>query len=78
MRVLFFAHLKGVTGCSETELACGPVTVEGFWTRLLEVYPGLAAYRSSVRLARNAEYSDAATRFEASDEIALLPPVSGG
>jgi molybdopterin converting factor small subunit len=78
MRILFFAHLKNVTGCSHTELRCGPVNAEGLWHNLLEAYPALAPYHSSVRLARNAEYSEPNTLFAPADEVALIPPVSGG
>ncbi|NGO39645.1 MoaD/ThiS family protein [Limisphaera ngatamarikiensis] len=78
MRVLFFAHLKDVTGCAEIELDCTGVDAEGLWTVLLQRFPGLAPYRPTVRLARNARYVTADTRFESGDEVALIPPVSGG
>jgi len=78
MRVLFFAHLRNVTGCSQTELTCGPVNAEGLWQKLLESFPALAPYRTSVRFARNAEYAAADALFLPGDEVALIPPVSGG
>lgn len=78
MRVLFFAHLKDVTGCAETELDCGEVDAEGLWSALLRRYPRLAPYRAAVRLACNARYARPDTRFGPSDEVALIPPVSGG
>ncbi len=78
MRVLFFAHLKDVTGCAATELDCGEVDAEGLWAALLRRYPGLQPYRATVRLACNARYAGPETRFGPSDEVALIPPVSGG
>lgn len=78
MRVLFFAHLKHVTGCAEMPLEAGPLDTEALWQRLLAAHPGLAPFRSSVRLARNAEYAPPDARFEPGDEVALIPPVSGG
>jgi molybdopterin converting factor small subunit len=79
MRVLFFAHLQDVTGCAVTELApLSPMNREQLWVILLEKFPGLQAHRGNIRLARNWEYADAATRFGDSDEVALIPPVSGG
>lgn len=79
MRVLFFAQLQDVTGCAATELALAtPLDREQLWAALLEKYPGLSAHRSNVRLARNWEYADAETRFTEGDEVALIPPVSGG
>lgn len=79
MRVLFFAHLQDVTGCAVRELEFAmPVTAEQLWSRLLAEYPGLAGHRATVRLARDWDYVDADTRFSDGDEVALIPPVSGG
>ena len=79
MRVLFFAQLKDVTGCDSVELApAAPLNGEQFWAELLKQFPKLAAHRANVRLARNWEYAAPDAQFAASDEIALIPPVSGG
>lgn len=78
MRLLFFAHLKNVTGCREIELSCGGVDADGLWHKLTEAHPGLAPYRGSVRLARNSEYVGHDALFTDADEVALIPPVSGG
>ncbi len=79
MRVLFFAQLKDVTGCEAVELPPpSPSAGDQLWAVLLEKFPGLAAHRPNVRLARNWEYADSATRFADNDEVALIPPVSGG
>jgi len=79
MRVLFFAQLKDATGCESVELALsGPLDVEKLWVELVRRFPKLAAHRATVRLSRNWEYADAQTQFLASDEVALIPPVSGG
>ena len=79
MRVLFFAQLQDVTGCDAVELAApAPLSREQLWARLLETFPGLQAHRGTVRLARNWEYADAETQFLDADEVALIPPVSGG
>lgn len=79
MRVLFFAQLKDVTGCEAVELPPpAPAAADQLWRVLLEKFPGLAAHRSNVRLARNWEYAGLETRFVDTDEVALIPPVSGG
>jgi molybdopterin converting factor subunit 1 len=79
MRVLFFAHLQDATGCAVTELASPlPLNCEQLWEILLEKFPGLQAHRENIRLALNWEYADAETRFGDNDEVALIPPVSGG
>jgi len=78
MRVLFFAHLKDITRCAEMSLAADGLDVDGLWRELVAAHPGLAPFRGSVRLARNSEYVGADARFAAGDEVALIPPVSGG
>lgn len=78
MRILFFAHLKDITGQAEWTCQTGDVDAEGLWSRLIEWRPGLAAFRDAVRLARNSEYAGPETRFGDADEVALIPPVSGG
>ena len=77
MRVLFFTQLKDVTGCDSAELA--PTSnAEQLWAELLKRFPKLAEHRANVRLARNWEYADADAQFTNVDEVALIPPVSGG
>jgi molybdopterin converting factor subunit 1 len=79
MRVLFFAQIKGVTGCDSVELAAAsPLDVEKFWSELLKKFPKLAAHRANVRVARNWEYAAPDALFTNNDEVALIPPVSGG
>ncbi|HKW28133.1 MAG TPA: MoaD/ThiS family protein [Verrucomicrobiae bacterium] len=79
MRVLFFTQLKDATGCDSVELApASPLNGEQLWAELLKQFPKLAAYRSCVRLAKNYEYAAPETTFVNADEVALIPPVSGG
>lgn len=78
MRVLFFAHLAGITRCREMALAADGLDVDGLWRELIAAHPGLTPFRGSVRLARNSEYVGADAQFAAGDEVALIPPVSGG
>lgn len=56
MRILFFAHLRGITRCAEMTLRCGETNTDGLWCRLVVEHPGLEWVQSSVRLARNPEY----------------------
>lgn len=78
MRVLFFAHLKDVTDCAEISFSGEGMDVDSLWSKLIEMYPDIGCFRNSVRLARNYEYVDLGVRFTDADEIALIPPVSGG
>jgi molybdopterin synthase catalytic subunit len=79
MRVLFFAQLKDATGCEVLELPLpSPVNAQQLSKILLEKFPALASHQKSFRLARNWEYADPETQFTDDDEVALIPPVSGG
>ena len=79
MRVLFFAQLKDATGCASVEVpAPTPIGTEQLWAELLKQFPALETHRRTVRLAKNSEYAGPDTRFTDADEVALIPPVSGG
>jgi molybdopterin converting factor subunit 1 len=79
MRILLFAQLKDVIGRSELEWPdTGPLTAAELWERLEREWPAVAAHRPATRLARNGEYVNADAVFHPGDEVALIPPVSGG
>jgi len=79
MRILFFAQLKDATGCDSVELTpSSPLSAEQLWAELLKHFPKLAAHRASVRIAAHCEYAAPNAIFAADDEVALIPPVSGG
>ena len=79
MRILFFAQTKDAAETSELEMKIsGSVGIEEIWDKLVAERPKLAAFRKTTRLARNGEYADAKTKFADADEVALIPPVSGG
>jgi molybdopterin converting factor subunit 1 len=79
MRLLFFAQLKDATGCSSVELPSSTsINTEQLWAELLQKFPALETHRRTVRLAKNSEYVAANAKFADGDEVALIPPVSGG
>ena len=79
MRILFFAQTKDAAETSELEMKIsGAIGVEEVWDKLIVQKPRLVAFRKTTRLARNGEYADAKTKFADTDEVALIPPVSGG
>jgi molybdopterin converting factor subunit 1 len=79
VRVLFFASCREKSGTNaiELELEDGATTTT-LMTHLLARYPELAAGASELKLAINKKYITVATRLSDGDEIALLPPISGG
>ncbi len=79
VRVRLFAIQRELVGAREVTLDLPDgATIEAAWTALVDWYPVLAPGRSSVRFARNSEYADAATLLGDGDELACIPPVSGG
>jgi molybdopterin converting factor subunit 1 len=79
VRVLFFGVLKEVAGKSteEVELPEGS-SVREVLERYEAQIPQLKALLPSVACAVNQQYSGPETKLSADDELALLPPVSGG
>ena len=79
MKILLFAQIKDAVGAAELDLKIsGSPDIAGLWRALIAAQPKLVNYQSSTRLARNGEYADAQTVFSNADEVALIPPVSGG
>jgi molybdopterin synthase catalytic subunit len=79
VRVLFFGRLKDIVGRAEeeTDLAEG-ARVEELFARYAAAHPELGKYRGSVVASVNQEYSIWSAPLAAGDEVAFLPPVSGG
>lgn len=79
MRVLFFAQIREFTKRDATELrARSALDADEIWKHLDEQFPGIGKFRRTTRLARNSTFADADEQFGPHDEVALLPPVSGG
>lgn len=79
VRVRLFAMQRELAGRREIalELPDG-ASIEAAWAGLVAVLPALAAGRSSVRFARNGVYADPTEVLADGDELACIPPVSGG
>jgi len=79
VKVLFFGMLKDIVGLAEDhiEVADG-ARVESVFTRYARDFPRLTDLESSIVLACNHEFCDRSAAVREGDEIAFLPPVSGG
>ncbi len=79
VKVLFFGLLKDICGSAEArlELPAG-ATAGTVFEHYAEAFPKLRQMASSIVLARNHEFATAAEPLSEGDEVALLPPVSGG
>jgi molybdopterin converting factor subunit 1 len=79
VKVLFFGMLKDIVGRSEDhiELADG-ARLDDVFTRYASDFPRLTDLELSIVLACNHEFCDRSAAIREGDEIAFLPPVSGG
>jgi molybdopterin synthase sulfur carrier subunit len=79
VKVLFFGRLKEIAGLSE-ELLDVPsgASIESLFAAYAARHLQLSQYRSSVVASRNQEFAAWDTRLHSGDEVAFLPPVSGG
>jgi len=79
VKVLFFGRLKELTAHAEDSAEfAGGATVEQLFAHYSALHPELTKYRSSVVASRNQEFAAWDTPLCAGDEVAFLPPVSGG
>lgn len=79
VRVLFFGPLKDAAGRLEEEMpAAEGSTLGELFEQCARRYPKLAALRPSIVFARNREFARADEALAEGDEVAFLPPVSGG
>lgn len=79
VRVLFFGQLKEIVGAAEedAELSEG-AKIEDLFERYNRRFPKFAEFRPSIAVSVNQEYADAKAGLSNGDEVAFLPPVSGG
>lgn len=79
VRVLFFGQLKDIVGRAEDEAELSEgARVEDLFTRYGNRFPQLAEFRASVVPSINQEFAEWRAPLAQDDEVAFLPPVSGG
>src|SRR5664279_2719750 len=78
-RVLFFGMLRDIVGMSreEAEFPEG-ADLHSVFAAYATRFPRLGDLARSIVVARNQEFADPATKLAEGDEVAFLPPVSGG
>ncbi len=79
VRVRLFAVQRELAGTREVGLDLPDgASVTDVWDALVSRYPALEPGRDYVRFARNGAYADGAMTLQDGDEVAMIPPVSGG
>jgi molybdopterin converting factor subunit 1 len=79
VKVLFFGRLKEIAGLTQD---CADLTsdadIESLFAHYSSRHPELKQYRSSLVASCNQEFAPWNTVLRTGDEVAFLPPVSGG
>lgn len=79
VHVRFFAGHRDIVGRAEQQLDLAPgATVGDLWAQLTAAHPRLAGYTGRLLYAVNQEFATSATTLQGGDEVAFIPPVSGG
>jgi molybdopterin converting factor subunit 1 len=79
VKIRLFARLRDIAGAGELERDVPPgATPQIVWEMLAAEHPELARYTGVISCAVNEEYARFTTALEQGDEVAFLPPVSGG
>ncbi|HEU0370311.1 MAG TPA: MoaD/ThiS family protein [Candidatus Acidoferrum sp.] len=79
VKVLFFGRLREAAGAAEelVDMVAG-ARIEELFATFVARQPELGRYRSSLVASRNREFAAWDTPLHSGDEVAFLPPVSGG
>jgi molybdopterin converting factor subunit 1 len=77
--IRLFARLRELAGHSELRRDLpDDSTVRTAWDLTVREFPSLKDYERSLSAAVNADYARFTTKLQDGDEVAFLPPVSGG
>jgi len=77
--IRLFARLRDLAGAGELVREVPPSsTIDGVWRSLVAEMPALQEYERTMSVALNADYSRMSAPVHDGDEVAFLPPVSGG
>ena len=79
VNLLFFGLIKELLGRAQDSIEIADSSsIEDLFQQVAARNPELQKFRSSVVASRNQEFASWNTPIRAGDEVAFLPPVSGG
>ncbi|MCX7792637.1 MAG: molybdopterin converting factor subunit 1 [Chloroflexaceae bacterium] len=79
VRVRLFAAHRDIVGRPEVTLQMEPgATVGAVWEQLVAGYPSLGRYTGRLLYAVNQQFAEPDASVDDGDEVAIIPPVSGG
>lgn len=77
--VRLFARLRELAGRTEVECdVAEPASVSDVWRAVAGRFPALVPFGQSVSCAVNADFARMTAPVREGDDVAFLPPVSGG
>ncbi|WP_228370762.1 molybdopterin converting factor subunit 1 [Candidatus Korobacter versatilis] len=79
MKVIYFGMLREIAGSQQEPIEVAEGATAGMlFAQVLAKYPEMARFEKSLAIAVNLEYSAHSQPLKEGDEVALIPPVSGG
>ena len=79
VKVLLFGAAADRAGTRQTKVPINHVATLGeLWSVLVDQHPRLVPMRETLAFAVNGEYARMEDTVSPGDEVAVLPPVSGG
>jgi molybdopterin converting factor subunit 1 len=79
VRTKFFAAMKDIMGIAEAELELPEgITAGELFQQYCQQHAPLSGYANNTMISVNLEFVPPETRLHEGDEIAFIPPVSGG
>ncbi len=79
VKLLFFASCRDIIGVKEMDYEVdGLTTLKGLKKLLFVQYPDLKPLEKTLSFAVNTEYVNDSVKLRCGDEVAFIPPVSGG